>query len=267
MLVAPATFEALEAHDPALRRVLAGDVFGGMLRLSLFDDIPADVQRNAATDAGCSGAALLMSRHCSLCRFTLAGRYADGVVHTNTGDPEDPIDGFDLPFHRSADLVRLWRNLAHFQCACQRAEQSTADGGDHVIERGRDFFFGLDPIELFDPSVHAEPDRLAKVLEVRVPDRPLHPLDPHATCVHQLSYRPPPCEAVLLSNTFHRDRPKVGRVLGPTPPRRATIVCAARQCLPLRGVVTSERRASALAGRAMTARNAGPQHIAQGLHY
>ena len=35
MLVAPATFEALEAHDPALRRVLAGDVFGGMLRLTL----------------------------------------------------------------------------------------------------------------------------------------------------------------------------------------------------------------------------------------
>ena len=218
ILVAPATFEALEAHDPALRRALGGDVFGGMLRLSLFDDIPADVERNAATDAGCSRAVLRMSPHRSLCRFTLAGRYADGVVHTNAGDPEDPIDGFDLPFHHSADLVRLRRNLAHFQCACQRAEQSTADGGDHVIERGRDFLFRLDPIELFDPSVHTEPDRLAKVLEVGVPDRSLHPFDPHATCVYQLSHSAPPCEAVLSSITLHHDKPRVAECSDPHRP-------------------------------------------------
>ena len=36
--------------------------------------------------------------------------------------------------------------------------------------------------------MHAEPDRLAKVLEVGVPDRSLHPLDPKPTCMNDLSH-------------------------------------------------------------------------------
>ena len=100
---------------------------------SLFDNIPADVERNTATDAVRRRASLLVRRNRSLGRFPRAGWDADGVAHTNPRDPKNPIDGLNVAFHRGTDLIRLWRNLTHFQCACQRAKQSTPDGGDHVI--------------------------------------------------------------------------------------------------------------------------------------
>ena len=87
------------------------------------------------------------------------------------------MHGLDIAFDARCNFLRFRRDLTHCQCAGKGAEQSTADSGDDVIECRGNLLVGLDAVELLDGAVHAEPDRLAERLDVRVPNGTLDPFD------------------------------------------------------------------------------------------
>jgi hypothetical protein len=110
------------------------------------------------------------------------------VPDTHAGNAQHAIDRLDVAFDMRAHLVGFRGDLTHCQCAGKGAEQSTADGGNHVIQRGRNLLVRLDAVELFDRAVHAEPDRLAKRLDEGVANRTFDPFDPDTARVDSIGH-------------------------------------------------------------------------------
>ena len=129
-----------------------------------------------------------MRGHGALGRRTLAGRHGQRVPHPDPRDPQHLVHRFHVAFDGGGDRVGRRRNVARLQRAGQGSEQSGADRRDDVIERRRNLFVRFDAVEPLDAAVDAEPDRRVEVLEPRLPDRPAHPLDPHAAGVNDLSH-------------------------------------------------------------------------------
>jgi hypothetical protein len=100
-----------------------------------------------------------MGRYGTFGPITGSGRDPEPIVDTNPRDPEHLVNCLNVTFHVRLDVL---------QCACQGAEQSTTDGADHVIKRGRHIFFRLDAVELFDPTMDAESNRFIKAFKIRV---------------------------------------------------------------------------------------------------
>src|SRR6266487_1141128 len=149
----------------------------------LFNDIRGGVNLDAAAHAHGGRAFLLVGGEGPLGGFTLALRDSQFVVDSNLRDPEDPIYSLDVPLHHGADLAGFGWNLAHFQRACQRAEQSAPNRGDHVVESRRNFFFRLDSVKLLNGAVNTVTYRLLEILDVRVSDRSLDLFQPDAAGV------------------------------------------------------------------------------------
>ena len=99
---------------------------------------------------------------------------------------QDAIDGLDVAFHGGRDLARIGRNLAHFQCARQGAEQSTTNRTNHVIESGRNLLVRFDTVEFFDSTMNTESDRMLKSFKMHFSDRALDSINSHPTGMHNL---------------------------------------------------------------------------------
>src|SRR5438128_6568456 len=148
---------ARSRSSSGLRQRYAG--WNGVL-MGLFNDVSGNRNWNTAADARRCRALLLVRGNGTLGSLTLAGRNAEVVVHAHPCDAQDAVHGLDIAFDPRPDPVRLRRNLTHFQCACQRAEQSTADRRDHVVEGRGKLVVVLDTVEVLDPVVLTEPARL-----------------------------------------------------------------------------------------------------------
>jgi len=110
--------------------------------------------------------------------FTLALWDSELVADSDRRDPEDPIDSLDVPFHHGSHFAWFGWDLAHFQRACQCAEQSAPNRRDHVVESRRNLFFRLDSVKLLDGAVNTVTHRLLEILDVRVADRPFDLFQP-----------------------------------------------------------------------------------------
>jgi hypothetical protein len=98
----------------------------------------------------------------------------------NPADDEDTLLGFNFTNDIRAQLSAARLDLARFQRAAKRAEQSTAGRGDDVVKR-RGVRFGerrgIDLVVFGDRAMHAEGDRLRFARQTRDPQRSLHALD------------------------------------------------------------------------------------------
>ena len=130
----------------------------------------------------------MVRRHGAFSRFARPLWNADGVADAHPRDPQDFIHRFDIALDLGAHFVGFDWYLTHCQCAGKGAEQSTTDRGNDVIERRRDLLIRLDAVKLLDGAVHAEPNRLAERLDVRMPNRAFDPLDPDTAGVDRLRH-------------------------------------------------------------------------------
>jgi len=155
---------------------------------SLLGDICSDVEIDAPTYAAGGGALRRMRRHGPLGPLAGARRNPQTIAHTNPRNPQHVVDRLDIALDIRLDLVSRRRYLAHLQCACQSAEQSTADGADHVVQRGRHLLVRFDAIERLDPAVDPEPDRLAETLQVRVSQGAADPFEPQSARMYHVCH-------------------------------------------------------------------------------
>jgi hypothetical protein len=181
-VLAPHGREARRAHPPQLRRVSARtDTRDPVVALaSAFGDVCIDLNRNAPAHAGRRRTLLLVRCERSLRGFSGTGWDTQRIAHPDPCDPRHSVDDFNVSFHVSAHGAVVNRDLAARQSAGQRAEQSSADGGDDVIERSWQILGRLDPVELLDAAVHAEPDWVRERLHVGVTNQPLDAVDSDA---------------------------------------------------------------------------------------
>jgi len=157
-------------------------------RASLLGDVGRDVEIDAAAHAVRGRTLRGMRRHGPLGPLAGARRNAQTIAHSNSRDLQHVVDRLDVALDIRLDLVPRRRYLAHLQCACQGAEQSTADGADHVVQRGRYILLWLDPVALLDAPVDAEPDRLLEPFQIRIPQGTGYSLDPQSARVHYVSH-------------------------------------------------------------------------------
>ena len=143
----------------------------------LLRDVRLNIKIDTAADAVRGGTTRGMPIDRSLGLFPHAARNRQCVPHANAGNPQDFVDGLDVALDRGADLVGWSRNVAHLQCACQGAEQSSPDCGDHMVERGWHLLLRLNPVERFDAAMHAESDRGVEALQECLANRSLYAFD------------------------------------------------------------------------------------------
>jgi len=109
----------------------------------------------------------------------------------NPADDEDTLFRFDFTNDIRAQLAAARFDLARFQRAAKRAEQSTAGRRDDVVERRGVRFgerSGIDLVVFGDGAMHAEGDRLRFAGQTRDPQRPLHPLDVNPGRINHLRH-------------------------------------------------------------------------------
>ena len=145
--------------------------------LGLLSDVRLDVQLDTIPNAVRSGTTNGVLRHGALGLFPHPGGDGQRISHADTSDPKNFVDGFDIALDSGSDLVGRCGNVAHFQCACQGAEQSSADGGHHVVQGRRHILFRLDTVEGLDSTVHAKADRGVEPFEKRLTRWPLDPFN------------------------------------------------------------------------------------------
>jgi len=162
-------------------------------------DLRRDVEIDAPSHAVGCRALGGMRRQCAIRLLTRACRNLQTIAHANARDPQHVVNRFDVTLDIRLKGLSRHRNLTHYQCAGKGAKQSTADGADHVVERGRHLLIWFNAVELLDPAVYAEPDRLGETLQIRVPQRSFDPFDPQSAGVYH-------CHHVLLSYRSHAVR-------------------------------------------------------------
>ena len=131
-----------------------------------------------------------MGRQRAVGLLPIGRRNPQAVVHANARDPQYFVNRFDVAFDVRLKRLSGHGYLTHCQCAGKGAQQSTANGADHVVERRGDLLFRFDSVELLDPAVYAEPDRLGETLQVRVPQRSFDPFDPQPADVYDCHHVP-----------------------------------------------------------------------------
>ena len=94
----------------------------------------------------------------------------DAVTQTYLGDLEDAVHVLDVPLDSRRQVLSR-RHLPHVQCGPQSAEQSPGDPGDDVIQGSRVLGSAYLPpvllsVEVLDPAVYAEVDRLTEALQM-----------------------------------------------------------------------------------------------------
>jgi hypothetical protein len=113
------------------------------------------------------------------------------IVDRDPLDDQDAILGLDLPDR--FDLVVLWIDLdmTRLQRAGERARQSAASRGDHIVERRRMRWVLLRPdaVMLGNLGVHAEDHWLLLGGEIREALGATQPLDPDLRHVADVSHR------------------------------------------------------------------------------
>ena len=132
-----------------------------------------------------------MGRQCAIRLITGACRNLEAITHANARDPQYAVNRFDVALDIRLKRLSRHRNLTHYQCAGKGAKQSTANGADHVVERGRHLLIWFDAVELLDPAVYPEPDRLGEAFQIRVPQRSLDPFDPQPAGMYHCHHIPP----------------------------------------------------------------------------
>lgn len=122
-----------------------------------------------------------------------------GMAIGSDGKPIDNLDPFDdqhtvlgLDLPDSLDVVacRVNFDLTRLQRAGERAGQSAARRGDHVVERGcmRWILLRPDAVVLGNLRMDAEHYRPVLGGQVREPLRTTEPLDPHPRGVRDVSH-------------------------------------------------------------------------------
>lgn len=151
-------------------------------------DIARDGDWNATANARGRWTLLLVRRNGALRRLTRSKRNREAIVHANTRDAENPISGTDITLDACSQPVGSGRNVTRLQRACKSAEQSTADGGDDVVERREHLLIRLYTVEVLDRAVNTEADRLPKRFDGRVSKRAFNSLYADAAGVHMFGH-------------------------------------------------------------------------------
>ena len=123
----------------------------------LLGDIGRNIQVDAPTDTVRGRTFRGMRRHGTFGPITGSGRDPESIVDTNPRNPKHLVNCLDVTFHVRLDVLSRRRNVAHLQCACQGAEQSTTDGADHIVQRRGYVLFGFDSVKGLDSTMDTEP--------------------------------------------------------------------------------------------------------------
>ena len=124
-----------------------------------------------------------------------AGWNLEFIGQADLGDLENAVYVFNIPFHKRDEIVRSLY-FPRFQRGGKGTGQSPTNSGNHVIE-GRGIFrtYNLTAVfllvEILDPAVHAEMDRLREVLDVGRAVRAIMLHDTDVTGVGYRHNRPP----------------------------------------------------------------------------
>jgi hypothetical protein len=138
---------------------------------------------DASFESSSDGAAIGVDSVGSLRGFPLVGLKLEMVADVDAFDDQDLIVTlFNFSRHVSDQSAIAGWDLAHLQCASERARESPACGGDDVIQCGRmrRVLIDIHAVVLGHRSVHPQQDRLRLFGEERLSERPPHSLDPHA---------------------------------------------------------------------------------------
>jgi hypothetical protein len=152
--------------------------------LILLDNVGCNFDWDAATYTGRRRTLLLVRRKSALGGFAFSGRNPYFVADAYPRDPKDTVDCLNIPLNVRTKLVRLGGNLAHLQRARKRAEQSTGNGGNHVVESRRHLFCRLYTVEFLDSAMNAISDGFTKMLDVCVSNRTFYLFDTNVTGVN-----------------------------------------------------------------------------------
>jgi hypothetical protein len=123
-----------------------------------------------------------------------AGWNLEFVSQADFGDLENPVHVFNVPFHKRDEVV-CGLDFPRFQRGGEGAGESPTDAGNHVIQ-GRRIFRTCDLtavfllVEVLDPAVHAEMNRLGEVLDVGRAVRAFKLQDADVACVGYCHYGP-----------------------------------------------------------------------------
>lgn len=115
---------------------------GSALWLDLLDiRIPLDV--DAPRHALVSRTPSRVDRQCPVGGLAFVRRHRQVIFHPDIGDDHHTIQVADVALDIGIELTRLVRDPARCQRASQCAGQSAPDGGNEVVQRGRDVLFRL----------------------------------------------------------------------------------------------------------------------------
>jgi hypothetical protein len=109
------------------------------------------------------------------------------VAQIHRGDAEEFFLGLDAALDFGFQLV-CCGDSARFQRACKCAGQSTGQGGDDVIDRGRQRRHVFYTVIIRVSAVHAEVQRLLESFNVRFAERPLFLHQPDARRVNDFAH-------------------------------------------------------------------------------
>ena len=105
-----------------------------------------------------------MCRQRAVGLLTSARRNLQAIVHANARDSQHVVNRFDVTLDVRLKRLSGHRYLTHCQCAGKSAQQSTTNGTDHMIERGRHLLIWFNSVKFLDPAVHTKLDRLGETL-------------------------------------------------------------------------------------------------------
>jgi len=109
------------------------------------------------------------------------------VVNMNSANYQNPLIGFDFPFHLGTQPARARIYFARFQRAPEGSDHSTTEGGHNIIERCRmrfGQFCWIQAIMLGNGSMNAKENWLLLPWQVRYSKRSRPPFNPNVGHIH-----------------------------------------------------------------------------------
>lgn len=87
------------------------------------------------------------------------------VADAYLGDPQDPVQAFNISFHLTVEPVGSTGNPARLQRAPKGADQSPRRSGDNMVQGGGILHLRLETVEIADTAVYPIIDRIGKSLD------------------------------------------------------------------------------------------------------
>jgi hypothetical protein len=116
-------------------------------------------------------------------------RRTEMIGDADLRDLDDAIHVLDVTFYLRRESAGRNGDLTRFQRAGKGAGQSAGHRGDHVIERGGVFVFGLYTIEVGDAAVDTIVKGFLEMFDIGKPMRTLPAHDPRLAGMHEFSHK------------------------------------------------------------------------------